>query len=481
MGANSKQRREMKKRKALQEFQERQRRAEEALLRGRPAEGGRPSAEQSRMPPPPSEPTPGERANAAIELAKRGLRLGNALLIEEALDALIALPEHQGQRVGCIVTESILFLSFRALWTNGWQPLDIVHLAAKELSTEHRAFAIRAIGIESATTKARYVDERWRQQLVRIGAITNVDPDATDSMGDSAPPLGSLFPSPAQTRNSQLGLRADLSNALGLIELISRQPALPFLIPPPAQEAAGHITTRRASTRLDDKMLDRVRALLAKAESTTFEEEASALTAKAQELMARHSIDIAMLDSRSATQVGAAARRIHIDDPYLDAKCSLLGVVANENRCKSISTKQLWFATVFGFDADLDIVELLFTSLLTQATSAMIAAGSVSDRTGKSRTKSFRQAFLIAFASRIGERLRAANQTAAAEATQEFGEALLPVLVRREEEVEELRTQVFPKVTYKRTSVSNAAGWAAGREAADKASIDVAKGSLGRK
>ncbi len=480
MGANSKQRREAKKRKALHDFQERQRRAEEALLRSRPAEAGPGSSPQGRMPPRP-EPTPGERANAAIELAKRGLYLHDPALVEEALDTLIALPEHQGQRVGCIITESILFLSLRALWVNGWQPLDIVHVAAKELSVDHRAFAVKAIGIESATTRARYVDERWRQQLVRIGAISDAEPDPSDQTAQTAPPLGSLFPSPAATQNSQLGLRADLLCALGLIELISRMPALPFLIPPPAQQAAGHITTRRASTRLDDKMLDRVRALLAKAESTTFEEEASALTAKAQELMARHAIDIAMLDSRSATQVGAAARRIHIDDPYLDAKCSLLGVVANENRCKSISTKQLWFATVFGFDADLDIVELLFTSLLTQATSAMIAAGSVSDRTGKSRTKSFRQAFLLAFASRIGERLRAASQTAADEAAQEFGEALLPVLVRREEEVEELRAQVFPRVTYKRSSISNAAGWAAGREAADKASIDVAKGSLGKK
>ena len=41
------------------------------------------------------------------------------------------------------------------------------------------------------------------------------------------------------------------------------------------------------SARPDEKVLGRVRALLAKAESTTFPEEAEALTAKAQELMAR--------------------------------------------------------------------------------------------------------------------------------------------------------------------------------------------------
>ncbi len=476
MGANSKQRREAKKRKAQQQIHDRQRRAEESLL------GGRASARaEANRTPPTTAPSPGEQANAAIESAKRAVAHGDEVLLEQALDTLIALPEHQGQRVGCIVAESILFLSLRALWVNGWQPLDVAHFAGKELGAEYRSFAVKAIGRESATTKARYVDERWREQLVRIGAINDSAPDVSNSDPDRTPSLGSLFPSPSATRDNQLGLRADLRCALGLIELISRMPTLPFLIPPPGQQPAGHVTTRRASTRLDDKILDRVRALLAKAESTTFEEEAGALTAKAQELMARHAIDIAMLDSRSATQVGAAARRIHIDDPYLDAKCSLLSVVAARNRCKAISTKQLAFSTIFGFDPDLDVVELLFTSLLTQATSAMIAAGSVSDRSGRSRTKSFRQAFLLAFASRIGERLRTGSQAASAEATEAFGAALLPVLARRDEAVEALRAQVFPKVTYKRSTISNAEGWAAGREAADKASIDLAKGSIGTK
>jgi hypothetical protein len=46
-----------------------------------------------------------------------------------------------------------------------------------------------------------------------------------------------------------------------------------------------------APADLDQRMLDRVRALLAKAESTDFPQEADAFTARAQELMARHRID----------------------------------------------------------------------------------------------------------------------------------------------------------------------------------------------
>ena len=44
---------------------------------------------------------------------------------------------------------------------------------------------------------------------------------------------------------------------------------------------------RMTQTDLPDGLLDKVRALLAKAESTRFEAEADAFTAKAQELMAR--------------------------------------------------------------------------------------------------------------------------------------------------------------------------------------------------
>jgi hypothetical protein len=50
----------------------------------------------------------------------------------------------------------------------------------------------------------------------------------------------------------------------------------------------------------DRRMLDRVRALLAKAESTEFPKEAEALSARAQELMARHRIDRALLAALAA-------------------------------------------------------------------------------------------------------------------------------------------------------------------------------------
>ena len=117
-----------------------------------------------------------------------------------------------------------------------------------------------------------------------------------------------------------------------------------------------------------------MRALLAKAESTSFPEEAEALTAKAQELMSRHAVDRALVDAAAAGATSAVGRRLGLDDPYAGAKSLLLSEVAEANGCRSVWSKDLGFATVFGQEADIDSVELLFTSLLGQATAAMTAA-----------------------------------------------------------------------------------------------------------
>jgi hypothetical protein len=132
---------------------------------------------------------------------------------------------------------------------------------------------------------------------------------------------------------------------------------------------------------------------------------------------------------------------------------------------------------VIGWPTDLDTVELLVTSLLVQAGRAMAAEGSRPAR-GGSRTRSFRHAFLLSYATRIGERLREAGATAQQEAVAAAGDALLPVLAARGEVVERTTTQLFPRITTKRFSVGNAAGWHAGREAADAASLRVGRDAL---
>ena len=63
-------------------------------------------------------------------------------------------------------------------------------------------------------------------------------------------------------------------------------------------------------------------------------------------------------------------------------------MVAAANRCRAVWHRSLGLCTVLGFPGDLDAVELLVTSLLVQATTAMVQAGSRRDVYGRSRTRS---------------------------------------------------------------------------------------------
>ena len=151
------------------------------------------------------------------------------------------------------------------------------------------------------------------------------------------------------------------------------------LQPPPKEwDASGPRRRSSVGTVGEPKMLARIRALLAKAEATTFVEEADAFTAKAQELMARHAIDAAAVES-SATpggaRAGVAVKRLHIDDPYAEPKMYLLASVAHANSVRVVWNGRLSIATMFGFAIDLELVELMFTSLLVQATRPRLTLG----------------------------------------------------------------------------------------------------------
>ncbi|HMC69102.1 MAG TPA: DUF2786 domain-containing protein, partial [Mycobacteriales bacterium] len=84
---------------------------------------------------------------------------------------------------------------------------------------------------------------------------------------------------------------------------------------------------------VDDRILERVRKLLARAEHpTTPAAEAEACSEKAATLMSRYVIDQAMLDAAGGRSRGArpapVVRRLVLDAPYTMAKAVLLDRVA---------------------------------------------------------------------------------------------------------------------------------------------------------
>uniref|UniRef100_UPI00281674D6 DUF2786 domain-containing protein n=1 Tax=Streptomyces sp. TRM64462 TaxID=2741726 RepID=UPI00281674D6 len=314
------------------------------------------------------------------------------------------------------------------VWGRGWQPADVVRLVRREL--EERHVRLVAALIVAETAGYAHLPPRWREQV-----------DALDTE-----------PWRAADRFSYA------TAVLELYRLLVRLPALEPVGPPPG---AGPVAA--AGFAGESRMLGRIRALLAKAEATGYPEEAEALTAKAQELMARHSLDEAALSAPGADE--PAAVRIGVDAPYETAKAILLDAVATANRCRAVWNEAFGFSTVVGFAPDLEAVELLYTSLLVQGDAAMTQAEAAQRAGGRKRTKTFRQSFLLAYAQRIGDRLSSTSRRiAAAEPT------LLPVLAARDVAVVDRAERMFPQTTTARVrGATDQDGWDHGRAAADRA------------
>lgn len=225
---------------------------------------------------------------------------------------------------------------------------------------------------------------------------------------------------------------------------------------------------------VDPTWLNRVQALLAKAERTDFPQEAEALMAKAQDLMARHAISRAMLDatgSRSAEIV--TSRRVVVAPPYAGAKRTLLGAVATANGCRVVyltEGAQGRVCQLFGFPSDLTNVETLYSSLSIQAVRAMLAAPVPAHDT----PRRFRHAFLLAYASRVGQRLReaadAARYRTEPDSAHQHTDVAL-VLSRRDRQVDEALRDAYPRTRRARSTASSGAGWSSGRSAAERAGL----------
>ncbi|SED29196.1 Protein of unknown function [Streptomyces sp. 2131.1] len=330
--------------------------------------------------------------------------------------------------------------SVRRAWERGWLPADVVRLVRRDLD-EHAA-GLAAGLIASEVRRYDELPPRWRSQLDELPAV---------------PPPG---------RPDRFSYASAL---LALHRLLLNLPVIEPVGPPPG---AARDVLHRPPVAGEPRMLTRIRALLAKAEATGYPEEAEALTTKAQELMARHSIDEALLAARTHGDRTPGACRIGVDAPYETAKAILLDAVASANRCRAVWNSDLGFTTVVGFEADLEAVELLHTSLLVQGTAAMTRAEAGQRAGGRKRTKTFRQSFLMAYAQRLGSRLAdgTARATAEAENDTAAGTALLPVLAARDLAVTETADQMFPRTTTTRVrGATDLDGWTHGTAAADRA------------
>ncbi|MFI1969053.1 DUF2786 domain-containing protein [Streptomyces cinnamoneus] len=414
-----------------------------------PGQPGQPGSSQR-----PERPDEKELARD-VEAAVRGLRgLGGDDLddaVYAAASALAAAPagwEAVGRAVLRCAEGAV-----RRCWEGGWQPADVVRLVRRDLAPGQERFTVDVIAAEARRYARDTLAPRWAAQLEELDArVRWEDTAATDGFLEGF------------ARRERLSRFETVACALGVLRLLAGLPRIGAVGPLPG---AAHVTVPAA---VEPRMLGRIRALLAKAESTQFPEEAEALSAKAQELMARHSLDEALLAAASdAPADGPGACRIGVEGPYESAKALLLDAVAAANHCQAVWSGEYGFSTVVGFDADLELVELMYTSLLVQATTAMRRAADDHHARGRSRrTRDFRESFLIAYAGRVSDRLSAAAHDVAAE---DDRPEVLPVLAARDVAVGETAGRLFPQTTSHRLRGRDAEGWARGTEAADAAVI----------
>lgn len=395
--------------------------------------------------------TDSERASMVLDAAVAAHIRDERAVRDELTSVLTRLPRELVERE----VRDELLRAMPALWSGGWQPSEIVRHARRSDARAGRLVAA-AVLANHRQRQPETLHPKWADQVAQLAA-SHAAP-SRDWVG-------------AFVSAESLSASAFAEVAVRAVAACVGVGRLPIILPPPGTTSPAAL--RDLSTP-DDAVLAKVRALLSQAESTTFEAEAETFTAKAQELMARHAIDMAVVWQQSGREEEPATIRIPIDDPYADAKSLLLHVVAEHSRCRAVVLEAYALCSVLGFASDIEACELLFTSLLVQSQVALRAEAATAPPGSRVRSRGFRSSFLLAYAHRIGDRLRAVNQTVESEAAAADG-TLLPVLAARTSEVDDAVEEMFGDL--KKMQVRGGTdhlGWARGELAADRARLNRA-------
>lgn len=129
---------------------------------------------------------------------------------------------------------------------------------------------------------------------------------------------------------------------------------------------------------MTDRLIDRIGALLAKAESTDSEHERDALISKAQELATQNAISLELARQRKTDKakrerpVQKSIQLFPLDDKSKTRSLFILlwVAIARENDCQVNIYSSSTGVIVFGFPSDIEVVETLYTSLSVQMVTA---------------------------------------------------------------------------------------------------------------
>ena len=358
------------------------------------------------------------------------------------------------------VSAQILDHAVDRLFEIGWQPAELAHATRKMVGGAAGMLVVEAIATHAGRFSALTIaPDSWREQLIDL----KIDSTA----GVTVERLRRYSSRP------RLSASDYWNTVLTVLGHTTSLGSLDKLVPIPSQWSSVRSSPAPSSNARsgdsDAKMLAKIRGLLAKAESTQFPAEAEAFSAKAQDLMTRYAIDHALLEADNPRGLigDVTTRRIMVDSPYSEAKSLLLHSVCEANGARTLWYKRFALVNIVGLPVDLDLCELLYTSLLVQSSRALDELS----ESPEARGRSFRKSFLIAYAHRIGQRLLEARERATAAASEHHGSALVPILAERSHAVNKAFAAMYPSTTEVRIEASDHAGRRAGRAAAERADL----------
>ena len=255
----------------------------------------------------------------------------------------------------------------------------------------------------------------------------------------------------------------------------------------------------------DDKLLTRIAGLLRQAENTDNEHEAETFMQAAQRLATAASIDLAVArahDPAARRKTTPITRQVAIGETGkrgLRTYVQLFVAIARANDVTVDVAGNNTFVLAYGYEADIDTCEALYTSLLIQMVAASDAYLRSGDYRGETSARVVRKGtgwrsrrvverkplapitarlnFQSAFAERIGVRLTEARDAAREEAVARDDSRELPAgststaLALRDKELEVssfYKTESTARGTWRPTSASS--GYSEGaRQAGDRA------------
>ena len=182
---------------------------------------------------------------------------------------------------------------------------------------------------------------------------------------------------------------------------------------------------------MTEKIINRIEALLRKAESTHSDEEREMLSAKAEELMIKYSIDQAMLDPDRNTEDQIISAQMHIRGIYqMTHMASALSVVqAMGARGYYSDLRRLnktVVVTVIDFESTIGLVQRMVDSTLAQSMTSMSFWWAANkNEWAASQGYMARRSYLEGFGRGVADRIRREREEAVAEVSETAGGELV--------------------------------------------------------